>query len=242
VNGDSGGERPLILVVDDESDIRSFVRERLEHEGFDVVEADTGLSAIDAFDDRIALAVVDVGLPDIDGFSLVRTLRSRSEIPIVMMTAASDEVDRVLGLELGADDYIVKPFLPREFVARVRAALRRPAIGGYQVPPDAVSEGRLVFGDLVIDLVTREVRFEGATPALTSREFDLLAFLAQSPRRVFSRDQLLRNVWNVEPGWLNDATVTEHVRRVRNQLDQLPGCTASIGTIRGAGYRFEPGV
>jgi DNA-binding response OmpR family regulator len=169
----------------------------------------------------------------------VRSIRRFSRVPIVMMTAAGDEGDRVLGLELGADDYIVKPFLPREMTARVRAAVRR-SMPHEREAVGTVGDAPQVPGSLVIDTSAREARVGHSVLTLTAREFDLLAFFAEHPRHVFTRDQLLRRVWEAEPGWLGDSTVTEHVHRVRKELERHPESQVSISTVRGIGYRFEP--
>jgi DNA-binding response OmpR family regulator len=228
---------PLVLLVDDDDALRSFVRVRLEADGLRVIEASSGEEGLDLLTADVSVVLVDVGLPRIDGFGVVRAIRRSSTVPIVMMTAAADESDRVLGLELGADDYIVKPFLPREMLARVRAAIRRAAIGGPATTPTAKREAG---GVLVIDTFAREARIDGAALRLTTLEFDLLAYLAASPRRVFSRDQLLHNVWHIEPGWVGDATVTEHVHRLRRELERHPTFAGAIVTVRGIGYRYDP--
>jgi len=227
---------PVALLIDDDDAVRAFVCTRLVADGFRVVEATSGEIGLELLSPEITVVLVDVGLPGIDGFTVVRTIRRSSGVPIVMMTAAADESDRVLGLELGADDYIVKPFLPREMIARVRAAVRRGS------PPDAAlpgPPGADAHDCLVIDLAAREARVDGSALILTAREFELLAFLASHPRQVFTREQLLRQVWEAEPGWVGDSTVTEHVHRVRKELDRYPAGRASIVTIRGIGYRFE---
>jgi DNA-binding response OmpR family regulator len=225
-----------VLLIEDDDSIREFVKSRLEQAGFGVVEVSTGIAGLQAFAAHdIDVVVVDVGLPDIDGFSVVRAIRERSLVPIMMMTAAVDEIDRVMGLEIGADDYVTKPFLPREMVARVRALVRR----SHQQEPPPSTDLQDAVGGIVIDALAREARVDGIRLDLKAREFDLLAFLAASPRQVFTRDQLLRQVWQVEPGWISDATVTEHVRRVRLELVRHEGCTATIATVRGTGYRFE---
>ena len=229
-----GGE--TVLLIDDDDAIRSFVRGRLEQAGFSVLDTASGLDGIKTFADHdVDIVLVDVGLPDIDGFSVVRLLREKSNVPIMMMTAATEEIDRVMGLEIGADDYVTKPFLPRELVARVHALLRRSA----RVEAPAVGRSIFVAGGLSIDTTAREAYVGDDPVLLKAREFDLLAFFAQSPRQVFSREQLLRHVWGVEPGWVNAATVTEHVRRVRLELSRHPTCGVSIVTVRRSGYRFQ---
>ena len=225
----------MILVVDDDVELRSIVRSALERDGFLVDEAADGAVALT----KIAtlapeLVVLDLCLPSVGGLEVLRTLSAGAEVPppVIALTGLGDEADRIVGLELGADDYMVKPFSPRELVARVRSVLRR-ARG--TTPTTA-----LEFGDLEIDVATREVRVRGEAVALRRREFDLLEFLCASPRRVFSRDQLLVNVWQSDPDWQNPATVGEHVHRLRAKIEDDPARPRRIVTVRGVGYRFEP--
>jgi DNA-binding response OmpR family regulator len=181
--------------------------------------------------------ILDVGLPGIDGFTVLRAIRRRHPIPIIVVSAASDEADRVLGLEIGADDYVVKPFLPRELVARVHAVLRRSA----RLPESQeVVAGILIFGDLSVDGNAMQASLTGNVLPLTYREFDLLHFLAASPRQVFTREQLLRQVWHAEPGWQDPSTVTEHVHRIRRHIEVDPAHPVRLVTVRGVGYRFDP--
>ncbi len=231
------GPSPVALLIDDDDGMRRFVRSRLEAAGFQVLEAETGEAGLDLLDSNVSVVLVDVGLPGIDGFAVVRAIRRSSEVAIVMMTAASEEGDRVLGLDLGADDYIVKPFLPGEMTARVRAAIRRSS-STNPTPPTIDVVGR--HDDVEIDLAAREALVAGSVLTLTAREFDLLAFLNAHPRQVFTRDQLLRQVWDAEPGWIGDGTVTEHIHRLRKELVRHPSCRASIVTVRGIGYRYAP--
>jgi DNA-binding response OmpR family regulator len=220
-------------LIDDDVMVRQFVRGRLEAAGFEVIEADTGERGVELMNGTVSAVLLDVGLPGMDGFSVLRAIRRRYTAPVLMMTAAGDEADRVLGLEIGADDYIVKPFMPRELVARVRAALRRTA-------PPAVPARVLLFGDLHIDPLAREARRDGEILPLTHREFDLLLFLARSPRQTFSREQLIKQVWGAEPEWQDAATVTEHVHRLRRHVETSPERPERIVTVRGVGYRFDP--
>jgi len=176
--------------------------------------------------------VLDVMLPKIDGFSLLSRLRRDGDIPVVLLTARTEESDRVLGLGLGADDYVVKPFSPRELVARVRSVLRRAR-------PSAPSP-RIEYEGLVVDGATREVLVNGAAVSLTPKEFDLLAFLAGSPRHVFSRGQLLEQVWDSSGEFQDPSTVTVHVRRLRQKIEDDPDDPRRITTVWGVGYRFEP--
>ena len=230
------GQRPSVFVVDDDDDVRAFMRARLEANNFSVAEAPSGEEALRQIDGTVDLVVVDLGLPGIDGFTVVRSLRERFTMPIIVVTAAGDEGDRVLGLEIGADDYIVKPFLPREFVARVQAVLRRVATR------DVVPAPRRLYavGDIQLDAEAREARRGGVVLPLTNREFDLLLFLMMSPRQAFTREQLLRNVWHAEPGWQDPATVTEHIHRLRRLIETDSTLPSHLVTVRGVGYRFDP--
>jgi DNA-binding response OmpR family regulator len=225
----------VILVVDDDVELRSVVRSALERDGFTVDEAGDGAVALT----KIAtlapeLVVLDLCLPTVGGLDVLRTMSAAAEPapPVIALTGLGDEADRIVGLELGADDYVVKPFSPRELVARVRSVLRRTRGSD----PATVLE----FGDLRIDTATREVRVRGEPVELRRREFDLLEFLCSSPRRVFSRDQLLVNVWQSDPDWQNPSTVGEHVHRLRAKVEDDPARPRRIVTVRGVGYRFEP--
>ncbi|MEV6232708.1 response regulator transcription factor [Saccharopolyspora shandongensis] len=223
-----------VLVVEDDERIRRVTVEALRESGFDVSEAGDGRTAFDHVRrNRTDLVVLDIGLPGIDGLDLLRQLRDEREIPIILLTARRGETDRVLGLELGADDYMTKPFSSRELVARVRTVLRRSA-------RDQHGRSRLEFDGLVIDGGTREVIVRGAVVELTAREFDLLAHLASAPRQVFSRRQLLQAVWHAAPGWQAESTVTEHIHRLRHKIEENPARPRRVRTVRGVGYRFEP--
>lgn len=227
-------ETERILVVDDEPMVREVVVAYLEREGFRVEEAATGRDALKRIDEgRPDLVILDVMLPEIDGFSVLSELRRDRDVPVILLTARSEETDRVLGLELGADDYVVKPFSPRELVARVRSVLRRTA-------PTAAIPEVLDFGELVINEQAREVTIAGSTVEMTPKEFDLIAFLARSPRQVFSRAQLLEQVWDSSADWQDPSTVTVHVRRLRRKLEKDPEQPRWITTVWGVGYRFEP--
>lgn len=225
--------RRCILIVDDDPDARLLASEALQEHGFDVVEAADGEAALHLISCRAPdLVVLDLGLPGIGGLDLLKWLRDRGTLPVILLTGRSGQADRVVGLELGADDYIVKPFDPREMVARVNAVLRR----GQSAPPSA----RLDYGELTIDLATRDVRCRGELIELKAREFDLLAFMAASPRRVFSREQLLEGVWESSSDWQDSSTVNEHVHRLRRKLETDSSEPQWIETVRGAGYRFLP--
>jgi DNA-binding response OmpR family regulator len=229
--------RARVLVVDDEPTVREVVAGYLRRDGHEVTEAGDGETAMQLLgSDTPDLIVLDLMLPGVGGFEVLRHVRSTSDIPVIMLTARSEEGDRVAGLELGADDYVVKPFSPRELAARVNGVLRRalPRNGG------AAPAQRMDFGALVIDPLSREVWLDGVLVEMTPKEFDLLAFLAASPRQVFSRAQLLEQVWQSSPDWQDSATVTVHVRRIRNKIELDPEHPRWISTVWGVGYRFEP--
>ena len=231
----------LILVVDDEPMVREVVTGYLTRDGHRVIEVADGAEAMRQFDRQPPdLVVLDVMLPEIDGLHVLRAIRARGDVPVVLLTALAEELDRVLGLELGADDYVVKPFSPRELAIRVRKLLDRrqrrdgTAAGG---PPLA---RELDFGSLRIDEVTREVWVEDTLAVLTPKEFDLLVTLACSPRRVYTSAQLLEQVWDSSPDYQDSATVTVHVGRLRQKLEPDPEKPRWITTVWGVGYRFEP--
>jgi DNA-binding response OmpR family regulator len=223
-----------VLVVDDDQTVREVVVTYLRAHRHDVVEASDGQSALRAMrDGRVDLVVLDLMLPGIDGLEVCRRLRERSPVPVIMLTALGAETDRLIGLETGADDYVTKPFSPRELALRVRSVLRRAR--GTAGTPGA---GLLRDGDLVVDVGAHEVRLGGSPLSLTAREFDLLAFLMRRPRQAFSRTDLLDQVW----GWSfgDSSTVTVHVRRLREKVEADPTAPARIVTVWGVGYRFEP--
>ena len=222
-----------ILVVDDEPIVRDVVVRYLERDGFRTVEASSGDEAQRLLErEPPALVVLDVMLPGIDGFELCRWIRSHSDLPILMLTARGEEADRIVGLELGADDYLTKPFSPRELAVRVRNLLRRAS-------PYSVGGRPLQFDDVEIDAATREVRKSGERLKLTLKEFDLLWFLAAHPRRVFSRDQLMDQVWGYRSE-LDTGTVTVHVRRLREKIEDDPARPRHLETVWGVGYRLTP--
>ena len=231
-----------ILVVDDERTIREVVRRYLELEGFEVTEAETGPQALSILqENRPDLIVLDIMLPGVDGFSITRRLRQTSDysplsidgdIPIILLTARSNEVDRVSGLELGADDYVTKPFSPRELVARVKAVMRR------SIAVEVESESPVEFGGLRLDPRSRSVSVAEKGVSLTAKEFDLLWFLMRHPRQVFKRQQLLDKVWGYE-FYGDESTVTVHVRRLREKLEPNPSKPSYIQTVWGVGYKFE---
>jgi two-component system phosphate regulon response regulator PhoB len=224
---------PRILVVDDEEGVRALLVRYLEMEGFEVEEAADGARALTMIGERPPdLVLLDVMMPTSDGLDVLTTLRSTSDVPIILLTGRDGQGDRVLGLKLGADDYVVKPFSPAEVAARIASVLRRSQV---EAPPV-----KLEFDGLSIDLVTREVVVRGEVVPLTAKEFDLLVFLASSPRQVFSRDQLLEHVWQSSSAWQNPDTVTEHVRRLRRRIEEQPEHPRWIATVWSVGYRFEP--
>lgn len=224
-----------VLVVDDEPMVREVVSAYLSRDGFAVTMADDGSSALDRIvEDEPDLVILDIMLPGADGLSILSSMREQSETPVILLSARGDETDRVLGLELGADDYVVKPFSPRELATRARAVLKRAA-----ARPEPAN-GRLEFDDLVIDLARREVTVGGADVELPPREFDLLHFLASSPRQVFSRGQILDHVWDSSPDWQDPSTVTVHIRRLRQKIEHDPQSPTRLLTVWGVGYRFEP--
>jgi DNA-binding response OmpR family regulator len=224
-----------ILVVEDEPSIREVVSLYLRRAGYQVTVVEDGQAALDVLSSQLPdLVVLDLMLPGVDGLEITRWLRERGDTPIIMLTARREEQDRIAGLEMGADDYVVKPFSPQELVSRVRAVLRRTtrfATGG--------SEGALVFGELRIDPQTRLVDIAGEEKTLTTKEFDLLWTMARHPRQVFSRDQLLDLVWGLTE-YIDPSTVTVHVRRLREKIESDPSNPRYIQTVWGLGYRFEP--
>jgi DNA-binding response OmpR family regulator len=222
-----------VLVVDDEATVREVVVAYLERDGFRAEQASDGPSALEAIaDTKPDLVILDVMLPRVDGLTVLSRMRQRTDTPVILLTARTDESDRVLGLGLGADDYVVKPFSPRELTARVHSVLRRAR------PPRPTP--RLEYDRLVVDGATREVLVDGVAAELTPREFDLLAFMAGSPRQVFSRAQLLEQVWNSALEYQDPSTVTVHVRRLRQKIEDDPGSPRWIDTVWGVGYRFTP--
>ena len=222
--------RAKILVVDDEKDILDLVRYHLEREGYQVVGCADGKTALDLVGrERPDLVILDLLMPGVDGLEVCRRVRQDSTVPIVMLTAKAEETDRVVGLELGADDYVVKPFSPRELVARVKAILRRMT--------QAPDEKLLTFGDLTMDFARYQVMVKGKTISLTAKETELLKTLVQAKGRVLSRDFLLERVWDYDrAAEIESRTVDVHIRRLR---EKLGGEARRIVTVKGAGYRFD---
>jgi DNA-binding response OmpR family regulator len=227
-------DQQYVLVVEDEPMVAEVVERYLRRDGYDVRVVGDGGEALKAFAERQPdLIVMDVMLPGIDGLEASRRIRAQGETPIVMLTARGDEVDKLVGLELGADDYVTKPFSPRELVARVRAVLRRSARGGP-------AEGDVVrFGEMRVNPRTRTVEGGAGDPGLTAREFDLLLFLARHPSQVFTREQLMDRVWDYEfPG--DASTVTVHMRRLRAKIEVDPSRPRHLKTVWGVGYKLDP--
>ncbi len=226
----------LILIVEDEPTIVEVVVRYLEREGFRTATASDGVGALLAVArEQPALLILDLMLPGVDGFDLLKRLRADSNLPVVMLTARSDEADRVIGLELGADDYVTKPFSPRELVARVKAVLRRTQDPAAHV---ANAANLLTIGNLQLDLAARAVQLDGVTLTLTGREFDLLAFLMRNTNQVFTREQLLDQVWGFT--FVGDlSTVTVHIRRLREKIERDPANPTLIQTVWGVGYKLS---
>ena len=232
------GVKRTVLVVEDEKDIRDLVRFHLDQEGYTVREAESGEEALQRAEaERPALVVLDIMLPGTDGLEVCRRLRAgaaTSNIPIVMLTARAAEVDRVLGLEIGADDYITKPFSPRELVARVRAVLRRTHGEDVPAPHELFERGRLR-----IDFDTYEVFIDGRALNLSLREFELLKFFVRHPHRVYDRLQLLDLVWGRDT-YVEPRTVDVHIRRLRKRIERNDAAPELILTVRGVGYKCNP--
>jgi DNA-binding response OmpR family regulator len=223
-----------ILLVDDEQSIQTLLAYPLRKDGYEVVPAHDGREALDRFaEQRFDLVVLDIMLPKLDGLEVCRRLRSRSQVPIIMLTAKDDEIDKVLGLEIGADDYITKPFSLREFRSRVKAALRRSEMGG-----GGVADEPIVAGDLQIDLERRAVAVRGRLVRLTYAEFEILTALARSPGRVLTREALLERVWG-DSAYRDPRTIDVHIRHLREKLEREPREPEYVFTVRGVGYRFR---
>jgi DNA-binding response OmpR family regulator len=230
------GAQGRVLVVDDEPVVREVLTRYLKRDGFDVETAADGEDAIARFDAAPPdLVLLDLMLPRVDGFEVFRVIRSRSPSPVIMLTARGEVTDRIVGLDVGADDYVSKPFSPSEVAARVRAVIRRTRAAGARKEPGPV----LRFDELEIEPRTREVRVRGAAVQLTPKEFELLHLLASTPRVVFSRYQLLDELWDVAFDG-DPSTVTVHIRRLREKIERDPSNPRHLVTVWGAGYRFEP--
>jgi DNA-binding response OmpR family regulator len=226
-----------VLVVEDDPTVAEVVTRYLEREGYDVAAVADGRAAVERCQrDAPDLLVLDVMLPGLDGLEVCRRVRSLAPVAVVMLTARGDEDDLVAGLEFGADDYLTKPFSPRELMARVKAVLRRTGAGPHR--PDADAPAVLVSEDLEVDVAAHEVRVRGRAVSLTAREFDLLVFLARRPRQVFDKQELFERVWGFTIG--DPATVTVHVRRLREKIEADPSMPRHLVTVWGVGYRFDP--
>jgi len=225
-----------ILVVEDEASIAEVVSLYLKRAGYEVLIASDGKQAMELFESQGPdFVVLDLMLPEVDGLSLTRWLRDRSNVPIIILTARREEIDRIAGLEMGADDYVVKPFSPQELVSRVRAVMRRLGREGAEAEP----ERSLSFDGLAIEPRSRVVTVQDSPVELTAKEFDMLYLLARHPKQVFTREQLLERVWGgaqyIDPG-----TVTVHVRRLREKIEGDPSKPTRLLTVWGVGYKFEP--
>ena len=242
VSSDTSGrkiapQQRRVLIVDDEETVHEVVGQYLELEDFQILQATTGLEAL-----RLAektppdLVILDLTLPGIDGLEVCRRLRAASAVPILMLTARAEDAEKLEGFNAGADDYITKPFNPRELVARVQAIMRRLDALGV---PAMVFDGDLHYGKITIRPSVRQVEREGSPIALTTKEFDLLYFLAAHPRQVFTREQLLQHVWDYD-NYGEDSTVTVHMRRLREKVETDPSRPRHLRTVWGIGYKFEP--
>ncbi len=225
-----------VLIIEDDPNVSEVVARYLEREGY-LVEtvADGAVGLARALADPPDLVVLDLMLPSLGGLEICRQLRAVAPVPVVMLTARGEEADRIAGLELGADDYVAKPFSPRELTARVKAVLRRAA-GSMPIVRD--EERVLRFGPLEVDVVSHEARVDGELVALTAKEFDLLVHLMRYPRRAFRREELLEDVWGFTYG--DTSTVTVHIRRLREKIEIDPSAPRHVCTVWGVGYRFEP--
>jgi DNA-binding response OmpR family regulator len=225
-----------ILIVEDEPSIAEVVGLYLKRAGYAVQAVADGRKAMQILEAQVPdLIVMDLMLPELDGLSLTRWLRDRSDVPIIMLTARREEIDRISGLETGADDYMIKPFSPQELVSRVRAVLRRTR----REQTDPESGRKLSFDGLEVNPLSRTVVVESRPVELTAREFDMLHLLARHPRQVFSREQLLERVWGGAE-YIDAGTVTVHVRRLREKIERDPSAPLHILTVWGVGYKFEP--
>ena len=231
-----------ILVVEDDPAVRDVVEHALSREGMETATVENGEEALERLrGEPFDLVVLDVMLPGVDGISVCRELRAdggeNGDIPVVMLTARDDEINVVVGLEVGADDYVTKPFSPRELVSRVRAHLRRRALDARKAEADSTAEKRLEFPGLTVDLLRRQVVLGGKEVELTAREFDVLALLASHPGRVYSREQIMRHLWDGD--FFGEARAADvHVQHIRHKVEPDPKNPRYVRTVRGAGYRF----
>ena len=226
----------MILVIEDEPSIAEVVSLYLRRAGYSTSIAADGRMALTLLEQQMpGLVILDLMIPEVDGFAITRWMRDRSDVPIIMLTSRREEADRIAGLEMGADDYVVKPFSPQELVSRVRAVLRRTD----KSRAENEAERPLIFGNLVIDPGTRLVSRDEQEIVLTAKEFEMLHYLARHPRQVFSRDQLLERIWGGS-AYIDPGTVTVHVRRLREKIETDPSAPLHIITVWGVGYKFEP--
>jgi DNA-binding response OmpR family regulator len=226
-----------ILLVDDEQPIQTLLSYPLRKDGYEVVQATDGEQALERFEEQaFDLVVLDLMLPKVDGLEVCRRLRSISSVPIIMLTAKSEEIDKVVGLELGADDYITKPFSLREFSSRIKAALRRAEMS--RPAEAAADEAPLEVGDLRVDFSKRTVRARGKAAQLTFVEFEILSILARSPGKVFTRDMLLARIWG-DSAYRDQRTIDVHIRHLREKIERDPKAPEYLCTVRGVGYRFR---
>jgi DNA-binding response OmpR family regulator len=224
-----------VLIIEDDPNVAEVVGRYLTREGFEVEIATDGVTGLErALADPPELVVLDLMLPNMSGLEVCRRLRAAAPVPVIILTALGDEADRIVGLELGADDYVAKPFSPRELTARVKAVLRR-ATGPLAAQPEPAV---LRSGDLEVDVTAHEARLAGELVALTAKEFDLLRHLMSHPRRAFRREELLEQVWGFNYG--DTSTVTVHIRRLREKIEADPSAPRYVCTVWGVGYRFEP--
>jgi two-component system, OmpR family, response regulator ResD len=229
----TGVSRGRILIVDDDTTVAEILSRYLVHEGYEVESVGNGRAALErSRAERANLIVLDLMLPGMSGLDVCRRLRRFTSVPIIMLTARGEESERIFGLRLGADDYVVKPFSPREVTARIESVLRRAS-----VPDDSAGRPTIVAGPLEIDVAARTARVDGEPAPLTAREFDLLAFLARHPGQAFTRTELLEHVWGYRFG--ETSTVTVHVRRLRAKVEPDPAAPTLIETVWGVGYRFR---
>ncbi|HAN58528.1 MAG TPA: DNA-binding response regulator [Erysipelotrichaceae bacterium] len=226
-----------VLVVEDEEGIRATLKIFLKNQGYEVVEAENGKVALERLDETIHLAIVDIMMPVMDGITFVSKLRETYDMPVIFLTAKSEDIDKITGLNLGADDYVTKPFEPMELMARVKAQLRRyEQIISLKTKEDR-DDSRLIVGDLELDLYAHEVRVNGKTTRLTKKEFDILKLLMESPGRIYSAEDIYENVW--QEAAVNTETVVVHVRKLREKIEVNPRKPEYLKVVWGIGYKIE---
>lgn len=226
-----------VLIVEDEEGIRATLKIFLKNQGYEVVEAENGKVALERLDETIHLAIVDIMMPVMDGITFVSKLRENYDMPVIFLTAKSEDIDKITGLNLGADDYVTKPFEPMELMARVKAQLRRyEQIISLKTKEDR-DDSRLIVGDLELDLYAHEVRVNGKTTRLTKKEFDILKLLMESPGRIYSAEDIYENVW--QEAAVNTETVVVHVRKLREKIEVNPRKPEYLKVVWGIGYKIE---